>query len=174
MTNSSFTWHIISSFKNLTQADEFYNELKNLNYNDTSISIFMSESAKHRFEWSNLDQSTSIADGAGTWSVVWGTVGAIAGIILWLWASAIIPGLWIIVAGPLLGGLVWAWAGSATGTVLWSLIALWLSDDYAKKFENDINEWEVVIAVDPRAWEMETIEQLAKNHDVHNLYVPSE
>jgi hypothetical protein len=84
MTNTSFTGHIITSFKYYDKADAYLSKLLAMDYPQESISIFMSEGTKERFNHSDLDKSTTIAESAGAGSIIGGGLGSIAGIVLGL------------------------------------------------------------------------------------------
>ncbi len=173
MTNTSFSGHVIASFKTMHEADSFFDALKNLNYTDKEISVFMSKATKDRFADSDLDQWKSIWQAAASWSVAGGALWAILWLILGLWSNAVIPGLGLVVAGPLIWALAWAWAGGGAWTLIWAIAWLWIHKDYAKKFKDEIEEGHVVIAVDPRLWDIDTIKDLADEYDCNQLYDPS-
>lgn len=170
MTNTSFQGHVIASFIHLNQAEYYYDALKNLGYTDWEISIFVSEATKDRFADTNLDTSVTVTEAAGSWTMIWWTVWAIVWLILWLGSNAVVPWLGIAVTWPLLWALMWAGAWGATWWIIGALVWLGVNEDYAEKFKDDIENGNIVIAVDPKPNHKDKITTLAEDNKVHNLY----
>jgi hypothetical protein len=93
---------------------------------------------------------TKAAEGAGKGSAIGGTVGAIAGAIAAVGTSLIIPGLGIVIAGPIAAGLAGAGAGGITGGLLGALIGSGIPEARAKLYESGIKQGRIVMGVRPR------------------------
>jgi hypothetical protein len=77
-------------------------------------------------------------------------VGAIAGVIAAIGTSLIIPGLGIIIAGPIAAGLAGAGAGGITGGVIGALVGSGIPEERAKLYESGIKNGNIVMGVHPR------------------------
>ena len=93
---------------------------------------------------------TKAAETAGTGSAIGGTIGAIVGVIAAIGTSVLIPGLGIVVAGPLAAGLAGAGAGGITGGIIGALVGSGIPEDRAKVYEDGIKDGHVVLGVHPR------------------------
>lgn len=170
MTNTSFEWHIIASFRKESDAELYFNTLKNHGYSEKDINVFMSERTSKKFDNTDLDTTPSAISGVGTGSAIGGTLGAIAGAILAAGTSAVVPGLGIIVAGPILLWVSGAGLGGITGGIIGLFASLGIGNDYAKIYQEAINDGHVVIAVDPRADDITKIKQQIDHCNGENVY----
>ena len=58
-----------------------------------------------------------------------------------------IPGLGLVIAGPIAAALVGAGTGSAIGSIVGGLVGLGISDEEAKLYEDDIKKGGILIGV---------------------------
>src|SRR5437660_1695831 len=107
-------------FKNRVTAETAVNTLLKEGYSQNDISVIMSEATKSK-EFA-LEAKTQTAAGAGVGGAVGGTVGAVLAGILAVGTSLIVPGLGLVVAGPIAATLAGAGAGAATGGLIGALI----------------------------------------------------
>lgn len=61
-----------------------------------------------------------------------------------------IPGLGLVIAGPIAAGLAGAGAGSITGGIIGALVGSGIPEARAKLYESGIKEGNIVIGVKPR------------------------
>jgi hypothetical protein len=87
---------------------------------------------------------------AGVGSAIGGTVGAIVGGIAAIGTSVALPGLGLVIAGPILAALTGAGAGGLTGGLIGGLIGAGISKETAKVYETSIKEGGIVVGVVPR------------------------
>jgi len=92
-------------------------------------------------------------ENAGIGSAIGGTVGAIVGAVAAIGTSIALPGLGLIIAGPIVAGLTGAGAGGLTGGLIGGLIGSGMSDEHAKAYEDSLKEGAVVIGVVPKTAE---------------------
>jgi hypothetical protein len=143
-------------FRDRNSADNAYNVLQERGYTKSDINVIMSdETRKKHFAEGRKDPETGnkAAEGAGAGAAVGGTLGAIAGIIAALGTSLVIPGLGLVVAGPIAAGLAGAGAGGITGGIVGALVGWGIPEDRAKKYESGIRDGYTVLAVQPRSEE---------------------
>ncbi|MFD2162028.1 hypothetical protein ACFSJU_06460 [Paradesertivirga mongoliensis] len=140
-------------FRDRESAERAYNSLHSRGYSQDDVNLMMSdETRKRHFE--NSDQDSDLGnkalEGAGTGSAIGGTTGAILGAIAAIGTSVAIPGLGLIVAGPIAAGLAGAGAGGLTGGIVGALIGSGIPEDRAKHYESGIKEGGIVMGVKPR------------------------
>jgi hypothetical protein len=113
-------------------------------YRDEDINIMMSDDTRKKYFSNNSDNGeetnfgNKALEGAGTGTAIGGAIGATAGIIAALGTSIAIPGLGLIIAGPLVAGLAGAGAGGVTGGLIGALVGAGIPEDRAKKYEQGI------------------------------------
>lgn len=141
-------------FSDRESTENAYNTLHERGYTKDDISLIMSdETRKKHFSGDNVKDTevgTKAAEGAGKGSAIGGTVGAIAGIIAAVGTSIAIPGLGIVIAGPLAAGLAGAGAGGITGGIIGALVGSGIPEARAELYESGIEEGNIVIGVKPR------------------------
>lgn len=134
---------LTASFRDRSTAERAYNRLRERGYTDQEINIMMSDSTRNRYfgkEGKMGEEKTSFGnkatEGAGVGSAIGGAVGATAGIIAAIGTSLVIPGLGLIIAGPLAAGLAGAGAGGIAGGIVGALVGWGIPEDRAKVYEN--------------------------------------
>ena len=137
-------------FRDRESAERAYNSLHSRGYSQDDVNLMMSdETRKKHFE--NTDKDSDLGnkamEGAGAGSAIGGTAGAVIGAIAAIGTAVAIPGLGLVVAGPIAAGLAGAGAGGLTGG---ALIGSGIPEDRAKHYESGIKEGGIVMGVKPR------------------------
>jgi hypothetical protein len=96
------------------------------------------------------DLGNKAMEGAGTGSAIGGTLGAIVGAVAAIGTNLLIPGLGLVVAGPLAAGLAGAGAGGLTGGLIGGLIGHGIPEDRARRYEEGVKNGHIVMGVRPR------------------------
>lgn len=140
-------------FRDRQSAESAYNSLHERGYSQDEINLMMSdETRKTHFE--NSDQDTELGnkalEGAGTGSAIGGTAGAIIGAIAAIGTAVALPGLGLVIAGPLAAGLAGAGAGGLTGGIVGALVGSGIPEDRAKEYEAGVKNGGIVMGVKPR------------------------
>ncbi|KTC78775.1 hypothetical protein [Legionella cincinnatiensis] len=135
-------------FKTQEDAEKAYQDAIDEGYTPKDINVMMSEDSRRRYYDSVLVKegskaSQGLAIGGATGATVGGLVGAIAAV----GTSLVIPGLGLVVAGPIAAGLAGAGAGGISGGLIGSLIGWGVPEDKAKVFESGIKEGGIVLSV---------------------------
>lgn len=149
--------YLTGSFRDRSSAERAYNRLRERGYTDEEINIIMSDEtrakyfAKDKDVKDETDFGNKAMEGAGTGSAIGGAVGATAGIIAALGTSLVIPGLGLVIAGPIAAGLAGAGAGGLTGGIVGALVGAGIPKERAVKHEKDIKEGDIVMGVRPRS-----------------------
>jgi hypothetical protein len=147
--------YLSASFRDLERAEKAYGILRDRGYHDNEITVLMSEDSVKKYfhkdpEKEKSDFGNKAAEGAGVGAGVGGAIGAAAGIILALGTAVAVPGLGIVVAGPLAAGLAGAGGGGITGGIIGALVGAGIPKETADKYEQGVKEGEIVIAVELR------------------------
>lgn len=149
--------HILTGmFRDRASAERAYNNMYERGYRDEDINIMMSDDTRKKYFSNNSDNGeetnfgNKALEGAGTGTAIGGAIGATAGIIAALGTSIAIPGLGLIIAGPLVAGLAGAGAGGVTGGLIGALVGAGIPEDRAKKYEQGIKEGHIVMGVRPK------------------------
>lgn len=139
-------------FRDRDSAERAYNSLRERGYKDDEVNVLMSdETRKTHFKH---DHDTALGnktmEGAGTGSAIGGTLGAIIGAVAALGTTLLIPGLGLVVAGPIAAALAGAGAGGLTGGLIGALVGHGIPEDRAKKYEEHIKNGGIYMGVKPR------------------------
>lgn len=140
-------------FSDRESTERAYNTLQDRGYAKDDINLIMSDDTRKKHYSHEDDDSelgTKAAETAGTGSAIGGTIGAIVGVIAALGTSVVLPGLGLIIAGPLAAGLAGAGAGGIAGGLIGALVGSGIPEDRAKLYESGVKEGNVVLGVHPR------------------------
>jgi hypothetical protein len=162
-------------FRDRESTENAYNTLQERGYTKDDISLVMSDETRKK-HFSGDDQETEIgtkaAEGAGKGSAIGSTVGAIVGVIAAIGTSLVIPGLGIVIAGPIAAGLAGAGAGGITGGIIGALVGSGIPEERAKLYESGIESGKIVMGVNPRNGEdskfFENNWRTNKGEEIHN------
>ena len=140
-------------FRDRESSENAYNTLQEKGYTKDDINLVMSEETRKKHfagEAKETEIGTKAAEGAGKGAAIGGGVGATAGVIAAIGTSLVIPGLGLIVAGPIAAGLAGAGAGGITGGVVGALIGSGIPEARAELYESGIKDGNIVLGVHPR------------------------
>lgn len=173
-TNSDSDRMLTGMFSDRESTENAYNALHERGYSKDDINLIMSDETRKKHYSDKNDQSelgSKAAETAGTGSAIGGALGAVAGVIAAIGTSVVIPGLGLIIAGPLAAGLAGAGAGGITGGLIGALVGSGIPEDRAKIYESGINDGNVVMGVRPRnEADAEYLEQNWKSNRGSDIY----
>lgn len=168
---------LIGMFKNRDDAEMAFEDLIKLGYDKKEVNLLMSDGTREKYYSKKKNESldTSLgnkaAEGAGTGTVIGGTIGAIAGAIAAIGTTLLVPGLGIVIAGPILAGLAGAGAGGITGGLIGALVGAGIPEDKASLYEKGIKNGNIVLGVYPsNEEERKIITNKWKNRNVLNIH----
>jgi hypothetical protein len=121
------------------------------------ISVLMSETT-HGREFGVVEH-TKAAEGAAVGATTGGIAGAVLGVIA-ATASLAIPGVGIVVAGPLVAALAGAGAGGAAGTLLGALAGAGIPEHEAMFLSTGIHKGGILVGVRTRPNEARLAKEL--------------
>ncbi|WP_242920625.1 hypothetical protein [Pontibacter liquoris] len=145
-------------FKDRESAERAFEELRARGYDKDDINVVMSDEGRKRHfgtddKYDTTELGNKSLEGAGAGSAIGGTLGAIVGAIAAIGTSVAIPGLGLIVAGPLAAGLAGAGAGGLTGGLIGALVGAGIPEERAKVYESGIKEGNIVLGFKPHSAE---------------------
>ena len=143
---------VTGSFRDRESAERAYADLRSRGYSDTDIHIMMSDDTRKKFGGKDIkiEHGNKAMEGAGAGGALGGAVGATILGVLAAASTVAIPGVGLVVAGPLAGALVGGAAGAAAGGLLGTLVGMGIPEERAKVYEQDLKEGSVVMGVRPK------------------------
>lgn len=152
-------------FKTRVAAEAAVDAIIKRGYTRDDISVLMSDATKSK-EFA-VETGTHAADGAGIGGAVGGALGAAGGALAAIAAgvSAIaIPGLGLLVAGPIVAALAGAGAGGATGGLIGALIGAGIPEHRAKVYDAGLRGGGILLGVEAKTDEdANKLEQLLQD-----------
>lgn len=141
-------------FNSRDAAETAYDALLSHGFSKDDVNIVMTdETRKQNFDHSDSDDSAltdKAMEGAGKGSAIGGTVGAVAAAIAAIGTTLALPGLGLLIAGPLAAGLAGAGAGGLAGGLIGALVNSGIPEETAKAYESGLKSGGIVVGVHPR------------------------
>ena len=161
-------------FRDRSSAEKAYQSLHSRGYGKDDVNLLMSdETRKTHFgdDTVHTDLGDKAMEGAGVGSAIGGTAGAIIGAIAAIGTSVALPGLGLIIAGPLAAALAGAGAGGLTGGLVGALVGSGIPEEHAAEYESGIKQGGIVMGVKPRnAEDAKYFEDEFRRHNGDKIY----
>lgn len=145
-------------FRDRETTESAYQSLRDRGYSDDEINVLMTDETRNRYWGSDAEARESelgnkALEGTGVGSMIGGTLGAIIGGIAAIGTNLVLPGVGLVVAGPIAAALAGAGAGGLTGGLAGALIGWGIPEDRAEYYESGIKDGGTVLGVTPRSAE---------------------
>lgn len=139
-------------FSDREGTERSYNALSERGYDSKDIHLVMSDDTRTKYfkDDKETEIGTKAMEDAAKGSAIGGTIGAVAGVIAALGTSLLIPGLGLVIAGPIVAGLAGAGAGGLTGGLIGALIGSGIPEERAKLYETGVKDGKIVMGVNPK------------------------
>jgi hypothetical protein len=141
-------------FPDRDTAERAYNDVSARGYGREDVNLVMSDETRKRHFLSEGAPETELgnkaAEGAGIGGAIGGSLGAIAAAIAAVGTTIALPGLGLVIAGPLAAAIAGAGAGAATGGIVGALIGCGIPEERVKQYDQGIREGGILMAVRPR------------------------
>lgn len=139
-------------FTDKESSEGAYKSLRDRGYTDDEINVMMSDDTRKKYYANDADSElgSKAAEGTGVGGAIGGTLGAIIAGVAAIGTNLVLPGLGLVVWGPLAAALAGAGAGGLTGGIVGALIGSGIPEDRAKAYETGITNGGTVIGVKPR------------------------
>ncbi|HEX8423782.1 MAG TPA: YsnF/AvaK domain-containing protein [Pyrinomonadaceae bacterium] len=167
---------VTGMFKDRDSAERAYTSLSERGYSKDDINVIMSDETRNKYypegsDAADTELGSKALEGAGTGSAIGGTTGAILGAIAAIGTSVALPGLGLLVAGPVAGALVGAGAGGAAGGLIGAMVGSGIPEDRAKEYESGVKEGGIVMGFNARSDEdAEYFEREWNDNKGENVY----
>lgn len=135
-------------FKTRIAAESAVDAIIKRGYTRDDISVLMSDATKNK-EFA-VETGTHAVDGAGIGGALGGAVGAALAAIAAVGTSIALPGLGLVIAGPIAAALAGAGAGGATGGLIGALIGAGIPEHRAKVYEAGLRGGGILLGVEAK------------------------
>lgn len=140
-------------FPDRTSAEAAYNAAHSRGYSKDDVNLVMSDDTRKRHfsDDSSVGTQTELgskaAEGAGIGGAIGGTVGAILASIAAVGTSIALPGLGLVIAGPLAAAAAGAGAGAASGGLIGALIGWGIPEERVKHYEEGVKNGGILMGL---------------------------
>src|SRR5436190_23093396 len=139
-------------FRDRESAEGAYRSLSERGYEKDDVNLLMSEDTRKKyFDDKDSELGTKAWQGAGKGAAIGGGVGATLAAIAAIGATLALPGLGLLIAGPIAAGLAGGGAGALTGGLIGGLVGHGIPEEEAKAYEQGIKDGGIVMGVNPRS-----------------------
>lgn len=166
---------VTAVFRNQTDTENTFDALRDLGYAESEIDVLMSDTTRNdwylKVDHGDMHKAGSMAaEGVGVGGTVGTAIGAALGAVVAIGTSVALPGLGLILAGPIVAALAGGGAGAVTGGLVGGLIGLGISEENAKAYQEVLRQGGVVMGVKPHeSHDVRTIEKLFKENNGDNI-----
>jgi hypothetical protein len=141
-------------FRDRESAERAYSSLSQRGYDRDDVNVIMSDDTRKRY-FSESGKETELgnkaAEGAGVGGAIGGTLGAVAAAAAAVGTSVAIPGLGLVIAGPVAAALAGAGAGGAAGGLVGALIGWGIPEERVREYERGLKDGGILMGVKPRS-----------------------
>ena len=145
-------------FRDRDSAERFYGSLSSRGYGKDDVNLLMSDETRDKYFGKDRDDRgdrTDLGDkaweDAGKGAAIGAGTGATIAAIAALGTTLAIPGLNLLVAGPLAAALAGAGAGGLTGGLIGALVGRGVPKEHAEHYDRGIREGGIVMGVNARS-----------------------
>lgn len=149
-------------FETEPAAEEAVSRLKEIGYTQNEITVIMKDRAAA--EEFAIEVGSSTMEGVGTGAAIGGTIGAVMAGVLMAVGSVAIPGVGLLVAGPLAAMLAGAGAGGLAGGLLGWLVGAGIPEDVAPYYERALSTGGVVVVVAAHEGDEDRVRSIINYH----------
>jgi uncharacterized protein YjbJ (UPF0337 family) len=124
-------------------------------YQSEDVDVLMSDETRQKHfagvkPGNEFTDGNKMAQGFGAGSAIGGGIGAALAAVFAVGTSVVIPGLGLVVAGPIAAALAGAGAGGATGGLIGALIGAGIPEDRAAAYDQGLREGGIVLGARAR------------------------
>lgn len=161
-------------FRDRDSAERAYQSVASRGYGKDDVNVLMSDETRKKHFSADHAKDTELGskavEDAGKGAAIGGTAGAILAVIAAAGTLAI-PGLNVVLAGPLVAALAGAGAGGLTGGLIGALVGAGIPKERAEAYDVGIKQGGIVMGVNPRtAEDAAYFEREWKNHQGEHIY----
>lgn len=163
-------------FPDRPSAEAAYSAAEARGYTSEDMNLAMSDDTrKTHFTGTTAGKETELgskaAEGAGIGGAIGGTIGAIAAAVAAVGTSIALPGLGLVIAGPLAAAIAGAGAGAASGGLVGALVGWNMPEERVKEYEDGMKKGGILMGLRARDdADAEHLENAWKNNQGQNVY----
>jgi hypothetical protein len=141
-------------FRDRSDAERAYSSLAERGYTKDDVTLMMSDDTRKRhFSDAATELGSKAAEGAGVGAGIGGTIGAVLAGVAAVGTTLVLPGIGLVVAGPLAAALAGAGAGGIAGGLVGALVGAGIPEERVKHYEEGIKGGGILMGVTPRSAE---------------------
>lgn len=137
-------------FPDRASAEAAYETASSRGYSKDDVNLVMSDETRTR-HFAGEDVKTELgnkaAEGAGIGGAIGGTVGAVIAAVAAMGTSLVLPGLGLVIAGPLAAAAAGGGVGAASGGLLGALIGWNIPEERVKHYEDGIKKGGILMGM---------------------------
>lgn len=155
-SSSTKTPIVTGLFHDRASAERAYDAVIQRGYDKDDVNLIMSDATrKTAFADDAVDTElgNKAAQGAGVGGAIGTTLGAVVAAVAAVGTSLAIPGLGLVIAGPIAAALAGAGAGGFTGGLVGALVGWNIPEERVKVYQEGIDKGGILLAVNPRSTE---------------------
>jgi len=166
---------VTAIFRDRLEAEAAFDYLHGLGYNSTEINVLMSDKTRLTYYPETVDEGkhsagSKAAEGLGIGGAIGTAVGATLAAVAAIGTTIALPGLGLIIAGPVAAALAGGGAGAVTGGLIGTLVGAGMTEQNAQAYEEALRNGGVAVGVVPRnKKDEEAIEKYFKEHNGENV-----
>jgi len=159
-------------FRDRESAEGAYRSLSSRGYGKDDVNLIMSDDTRKKyFADDDTELGTKAWEDAGKGAAIGGGVGATLAAIAAIGTTLALPGLGLLIAGPIAAALAGGGAGALTGGLIGALVGHGIPEEQAKQYEQGIKDGGIVMGVNPRTTEdADYFENEWRNNRAESLY----
>lgn len=145
---------ITAIFRDRIDATEAYEWLRNRGYTGDELSVLMSDQTRlyyHHEHSEKIKSKTLVTAGVAAGGAIGTAIGAgLAAIATAIGTNLIMPGVGLVVAGPMAAAFAGGGAGAIAGGIIGGLVGYGIPESNARAYEEALKNGGVAIGVVPR------------------------
>lgn len=142
-------------FRDRESAEGAYGALSNRGYGRDDVNVLMSDETRNKYypagETDKTEVGTKAWEDAGKGAAIGGAAGATLAALAAIGTTLALPGLGLLIAGPLAAGIAGAGAGGLTGGLIGALVGHGIPEERARLYDEGIRQGGIVMGVTPRS-----------------------
>jgi hypothetical protein len=143
--------HVFGSFLDRESAERAYGFATKMGYDRDDFNILMSNETQERYFPEDVHFRSKVTEGASAGAAIGGTAVGLLGALVAIGTTIALPGIGVLLAGPLVAGLAGAGAGGIAGGLIGALVGWGIPENDARQYEKDIRDGRIVMSIAPRS-----------------------
>jgi hypothetical protein len=146
---------VTAVFRDRNDSEQAFDYLYHLGYTDREINVLMSDKTHstvfgERREGKKNKAGTKAEEGMGIGGAIGTAVGATLAAVAAIGTTIALPGIGLLIAGPLAAAFAGGGAGAVTGGAIGALVGAGFTEQNAMAYEEALRNGGVVLGVVPR------------------------